>query len=175
MKQMRSGRYEGFMFRNLSRITALAACLAILGASGPIAYAADDERVPYWASIDTDLANLRVGPGESYKIDWVYKRRNLPVKVLRREGPWRLIEDPDGARGWMRDLLLSRQRSALVKARGLVEMHAEPSASAAMRWKAEPGVLGLLLGECKQGWCELDVEGHKGFVRQDNLWGAEAP
>lgn len=138
------------------------------------ALAADEDKVPYWASIDAEIANMRVGPGESYRIDWVYRRVHLPVKVIRREGPWRQIEDPDGDRGWMRDLLLSRQRAGIVRGEGLVTMHAEASASSRTLWRLEPGVVGLL-GDCKAGWCALDVEGHKGFVRAEALWGPGEP
>ncbi|MYL97994.1 hypothetical protein GR702_09440 [Novosphingobium sp. FGD1] len=136
--------------------------------------AADDDRVPYWASVDAEIANLRVGPGDSYRIDWVYRRPHLPVKVLRREGSWRLIEDPSGDKGWMRDLLLSRQRAGMVKKGGLTEMRAEGRSGAPMLWRVEPGVVGLL-GECKDGWCAFDATGHKGFVREDRLWGTGAP
>lgn len=148
---------------------------AVLGllAAQP-ARAANDDKVPYWASIDAEIANLRVGPGDSYRIDWVYRRPHLPVKVLRREGPWRLVEDPDGSKGWMRDLLLSRQRAAMVKDGGLIEMRAEGKSGAAMLWRVAPGVVGLL-GECKEGWCPFDTDGHKGFVREDQLWGTGAP
>lgn len=138
------------------------------------ALAADDDKVPYWASLDADIANLRVGPGDSYRIDWVYRRLHLPLKVIRREGPWRLVEDPDGTRGWMRDLLLSRRRSAIVKSEGLIEMHAESKGASRMLWRVEPGVVGIL-GDCKDGWCAFDSDGHKGFVQQDTLWGAGAP
>lgn len=154
----------------------LAALLALAAApfATAAASAADDDKVPYWASVDADIANLRVGPGDTYKIDWVYRRPHLPVKVLRREGSWRQIEDPDGTKGWMRDLLLSRKRGAMVKPGGLVEMHAEANAGSRMLWKLEPGVVGLL-GDCREGWCPFDATGHKGFVREDALWGAGAP
>lgn len=138
------------------------------------ARAANDDKVPYWASIDADIANLRVGPGDSFRIDWVYKRPHLPVRVLRREGPWRLVEDPDGTKGWMRDLLLSRKRAGRVKGEGLVEMHPEGSSASPVLWRVEPGVVGML-GECKDGWCAFDTDGHKGFVREEQLWGTGAP
>ncbi|KHK91613.1 SH3 domain-containing protein [Novosphingobium malaysiense] len=147
--------------------------LALCALAAP-ARADDDDKVPYWASIDTDVANMRVGPGNTYKIEWVYRRLHLPVKIIRREGPWRQIEDPAGDKGWMRDLLLSRQRSAIVIGDGLVEMHAEASGSSPMLWRVEPGVVGLL-GECDGGWCGFDTDGHKGFVREDALWGAGEP
>ncbi len=176
-----ASHYETAMFSRKIRQSILAACGAAVCTLAGAAQAADDDKVPYWASVDTDLANLRVGPGESYKIDWVYRRLHLPVKVLRREGPWRLVEDPDGTKGWMRDLLLSRQRAALVKGpggkvggRALVEMHAEANSGSPMLWRIQPGVIGLL-GDCKDGWCPFDVQGHKGYVEQDMLWGAGAP
>ncbi|MAC58545.1 MAG: hypothetical protein CMH85_09770 [Novosphingobium sp.] len=135
---------------------------------------ADEDKVPYWASIDTDVANLRVGPGNTYRIEWVYRRMHLPVKIIRREGAWRQIEDPAGDKGWMRDLLLSRQRAAIVTGDDLIEMHAEASDSSPMLWRVEPGVVGLL-GDCDAGWCAFDTDGHKGFVREDALWGAGEP
>ncbi|MCT2399485.1 SH3 domain-containing protein [Novosphingobium mangrovi (ex Huang et al. 2023)] len=157
------------MISRLSLLPMLALC--VLAAP---AVAADDDKVPYWASIDADVANMRVGPGGSYKIDWVYRRLHLPVKIIRREGPWRQIEDPDGDKGWMRDLLLSRQRTAIVIGKELIEMHADGNDSSAMLWRLEPGVVGLL-GECAEGWCTFDVDGHKGFVNEANLWGAGEP
>ncbi|MEJ2458113.1 MAG: hypothetical protein P8Y58_08160, partial [Novosphingobium sp.] len=56
----------------------LALCVALPCVFPTSARAADDDKVPYWASVDTDVANMRVGPGETYKIDWVYRRRHLP-------------------------------------------------------------------------------------------------
>lgn len=135
---------------------------------------AKEDAVPYWASIDAAQANMRVGPGESYRVSWVYRRPRLPVKVLRREGPWRLIEDPAGDRGWMRDLLLSRQRAAVVKGNDLAEMRAEPKASSHLQWRVEPGVVGLL-GDCDAGWCQFDADGHKAFTPEDRLWGVGEP
>lgn len=135
---------------------------------------AGDDGVPYWASISAEIANMRVGPGDSYRISWVYKRPHLPVKVLRREGPWRLIEDPAGDRGWMRDLLLSRQRAAIVSGKGLAEMHAEANPGSHLQWRLEPGVVGVL-GDCEAGWCQFDAAGHKAFAPADRLWGVGEP
>ncbi|SFG24944.1 SH3-like domain-containing protein [Novosphingobium sp. CF614] len=157
----------------MNRTAFMLPLLALCALAAP-ARAADDEKVPYWASIDAEVANMRVGPDESYRIDWVYRRMHLPVKVLRREGPWRQIEDPDGDKGWMRDLLLSRQRSAIVKGGELVEMHAQGSESSRLLWRLEPGVVGLL-GDCQTGWCQFDADGHKGFVAENQLWGTGEP
>jgi SH3-like domain-containing protein len=136
------------------------------------ASAADD--VPYWASIRASVVNMRVGPGEDYRIKWTYRRESLPMKVVRTKDGWRLVEDPDGAQGWMLARFLSRERAAYVRGKGLVEMRASGSPDARLLWRIEPGNVGLL-GDCAAGWCRLDVRGHVGFVRQDRLWGAGEP
>lgn len=135
---------------------------------------AQDREVPYWASIRAKELNMRVGPSADYKISWVYKRKGLPVKVVRVVEGWRLIEDPDGARGWVVARLLDPARAALVIGKGLAAIREEPDASAALRWNAEPGVVGRL-GDCEAGWCEIDIEGHQGWILQARLWGVGEP
>ena len=80
--------------------------------------AAQDAEPPYWVSLKVDRANMRVGPDRSYPIDWVYVRRDLPLRVVRKSGGWRLVEDQDGARGWMLARFLSRDRTATVTVEG---------------------------------------------------------
>lgn len=136
--------------------------------------AAQEVEVPYWASIRASEVNMRVGPGEDYRINWVYRRPHLPVKVLRMMEGWRLVQDPDGARGWMLARFLTRERGAIVKGQELAEMREAGDAAARLLWKLRPGVVGKL-GECKADWCRFEVDGHAGFVRKDRVWGAGAP
>jgi SH3-like domain-containing protein len=135
---------------------------------------AQDREVPYWATLRADEVNMRVGPGSDYKIDWVYRREGLPIKVVRLVEGWRLVEDPDGTRGWVVARLLSPDRGAIVIGEGLAEMREAAAASAPALWKAQPGVVGRL-GECADGWCRFDVDGREGWVRAGRLWGAGNP
>jgi SH3-like domain-containing protein len=148
--------------------------LVVSAFSVPSATSAQDRETPYWASIRADEVNMRVGPSENYPIDWVYKRRNLPVKVVRLMQGWRLVRDPDGAEGWIVARLLSPDRSAMVIGQGLAPMHDGPGAATALRWNAEPGVVGML-GNCENGWCAFDVDGRKGWIEARRLWGAGEP
>ena len=136
--------------------------------------AAQDGEVPYWASLRAEQVNMRVGPSESYPIDWVYRRRGLPVKVVRLMQGWRLVVDPGGAQGWINARLLTPERTALVVGEGLAPIRAEPSATAALRWNAEPGVVGKL-GNCESGWCQIDVGGRRGWIEADRIWGDGDP
>jgi len=144
----------------------------LVAIAGPAA--AQDREVPYWATLRAEEVNMRVGPSEAYPIEWVYRRQGLPVKVVRVMQGWRLVEDPDGERGWMIARLLNPARGAIVKGDGLAEMRAAPEADAQVLWRAEPGVVGAL-GDCDEGWCELSVGGRKGWVRAARLWGAGDP
>lgn len=135
--------------------------------------AAADNKPPFWASIRSPEINMRVGPGEDYKISWVYRRPGLPLKVLREVDSWWLVEDPDGARGWMLlRFLNNRSRTAYVAGKDRAEMRDGPAGK--LLWQVEPGVSGKL-GDCSAGWCRLTVGGSAGYVRQDRLWGAGEP
>ena len=152
----------------LRRLLLAAAALIAVPAS------AQDRAVPYWASLRADEVNMRVGPSESYPIDWVYRRAGLPVRVVRLYQGWRRVRDPDGAEGWIIARMLNPQRTAVVIGKGLAPMRAGASDAATLRWNVEPGVVGKL-GECEVGWCELDVTGRKGWVEQARLWGVGDP
>jgi SH3-like domain-containing protein len=142
---------------------------ALLLATPAMAQSAPD--VPYWAAIRASEVNMRVGPGEDYRIAWVYRRAQLPMKVLRVMDGWRLVEDPDGARGWMLARFLTRDRGAIVSGKGLAEMRESAEPGAKLLWRLEPGVVGKL-GDCDGGWCQFTVGPHSGYARQDRLWGA---
>lgn len=147
-------------------LTSIAACIAAPAA-------AQDEEVPYWVSLSVEEANMRVGPGTQYPVDWVYRREGLPLKVVRRMQGWRRVQDPDGDEGWIVSVMLTRERSAIVTGEGVAPMLEKPGGGD-LRWNVEPGVVGKL-GECREGYCELDVEGHTGWVAQDRLWGEGEP
>lgn len=151
-----------------------AAIAAFAGLSLAVVPAHADEEVPYWASLRAEEANMRVGPSEAYPIEWVYQRVGLPLKVVRRMSGWRLVEDPDGARGWIVSRFLSLERTAIVTGEGPAPIRARPDAGSALLWRAEPGVSGDL-GECRDGWCRFAVGEKAGWMAQDRLWGAGEP
>jgi SH3-like domain-containing protein len=116
---------------------------------------------------------MRVGPGRDYRISWTYVRKGVPLKVLRVMGGWRLVEDKDGSRGWILQQFLNRERAGIVTG-SISEMRANKDGSGSLLWRVEPGVIGKL-GECETQWCAFEIEGRKGFIRADNVWGAQKP
>lgn len=117
---------------------------------------------------------MRVGPGEDYRILWVYRRQNLPLKVLRIKEGWRLVQDPDGAQGWILQQFLTRNRGGYVRGEGPADMREKADRTSRLLWRLSPGVVGAL-GDCSAGWCAFDVEGRRGFVEEGRIWGAGEP
>jgi SH3-like domain-containing protein len=134
---------------------------------------AQDRPVPYWASLRYDEVRMRVGPSEEYPIEWVYKRKGLPVKVVRVREGWRFVEDPEGTTGWIARSQLDPERGVLVIGTELAEMRAAPDAASALRWRARPGVVARLRS-CRDSWCEIDAAGRSGWVARERLWGTES-
>ena len=149
-------------------IRPIVAVLALFFAAGPVAAQSDPE-LPYWASISVDEARMRKGPSPDVPVTWEYRRKDLPVKVVARHETWRKVEDPDGTQGWMAARLLSRTRTAIVTG-GIRPRRAAASGSAAIAYRAEPGVVGRIT-DCKDGWCLLDVKGRKGWIETGHIWG----
>ena len=135
---------------------------------------AQDREVPYWATLRYDETNMRVGPSKEYKIDWVYRRKGMPVKVVRVLEGWRLIQEQDGTRGWVAQRQLNPERGALVIGEEAAAMREDADGGSTIKWRLEPGVVGML-GDCGRGWCEFSVGNRNGYVRQEQLWGAGEP
>jgi len=135
--------------------------------------AAQEKKPPYWASIASGEAMMRTGPGKNYPGVWLYKRRDLPIRVVRTYPNWRMIEDPDGTRGWMLVTLLSDRRTGIVRKGEPRALHVEPSDSSAVRYRAEAGVVGRL-EKCGGGWCLMKIGKREGYIRAGDLWGVAA-
>ncbi len=157
-------------------MTALRAGLAAVLCLWSVAGEAADGRLtgqplPRYAAIRATEANLRVGPGTTYAVRWQYRRRGLPVRIVNEHFNWRQIEDPSGERGWMSAHLLTDWSRAIVVGKELQRLRRSPEPEARGAALLEPGVL-LAVHERRDGWCEVSVDGYRGWLRNDEVWGA---
>lgn len=132
------------------------------------------QKTPYWASIEEPEARMRTGPSVEFPVKWVYKRQNLPVRVIAVHSVWRKVEDHDGDQGWMHVRLLSTKRTAVVVGGEIGALRETASGTARIAWRVEPGVVGRI-DECEKGWCRFDNAGRSGYIQTDRLWGDGAP
>lgn len=126
--------------------------------------------LPRYVSLRGSEANARRGPSVNQRVDWTFLRRGLPLEIVAEYGNWRRVRDSEGAGGWVHYMLLSGVRTALVQGEGPLPLRAEPSEAAQIRAFAEPGVIARV-EQCPAAWCELEVEGIKGWAPRAALWG----
>jgi SH3-like domain-containing protein len=145
------------------------AFLAVLLVALAAPASAQERTPPYWASIASGKAMMRTGPGRNYPGIWLYQRRDLPIRVIKTYPNWRLIEDPDGTKGWMLVSLLSDRRTALIKPGGPRAIRSAPGGGK-VRYRAEAGVVGRV-EKCRAGWCKIEIGKRSGYIRSNDIWG----
>ena len=135
----------------------------------PVAGRSTGLPVPRFVSLGADQVHLRFGPGRDYPIRWVLARRGLPVEIVAEFDTWRKVKLPDDDEGWIHSSLLSSRRTVMIRD-GIAELRRTPDDDARVVLRAEPGVIGELL-DCAEGWCRVDIEGRRGWLPRDALWG----
>ena len=125
--------------------------------------------IPRYVSLKVKEANARRGPSLSHKIDWIYKRQNMPLEIYAEYENWRRVRDFEGLGGWMHYTLLSGTRYVLVK-NELLQMRLLPSIDAQVIAKV-PQLNIATLDKCNKDWCRIIDDGYKGWVPKNGIWG----
>jgi SH3-like domain-containing protein len=89
-------------------------CYAVNDATNPV-FSSSGLSIPRFVSLSNSETNVRVGPGQEFPINAVYKRAGLPVEVILEYDNWRKIRDYEGAEGWVYHSLLSGKRTGIIK------------------------------------------------------------
>ncbi|ASM71136.1 MULTISPECIES: SH3 domain-containing protein [Roseobacteraceae] len=160
----------------LKRIQTGVVCAAFALQLGTIgsAQAADKGQVtnlplPRFVSMKAAEGNVRRGPSLTHRIDWVFKRRDMPLQITAEHGHWRRVEDRDGLGGWVHYSLLSGTRTVIVE-QDMMALHSRPDPEAPTAAVLENGVIARL-GECVPEWCWLTAGGYRGWAPKSRLWG----
>ena len=125
--------------------------------------------IPRYVSLKTNEANARRGPSLSHKIDWIYKRQNMPLEIYAEYENWRRVRDFEGLGGWVHYTLLSGKRYVLIK-NELLEMRLLPSVESQVIAKV-PQFNIANLDKCNKDWCRIIDNGYKGWVLKSEIWG----
>ncbi len=128
-------------------------------------------KLPRFESLRSNDVRLRIGPGNGFKIDWVYKRAELPVEIEREYGIWRAIRDVDGTQGWVSQANLSTRRTLIVQGADAT-LRDDPDDKAEAVAILKPGVIGRIRSCPKDSdWCQVQVANHSGYLRRGQFWG----
>jgi SH3-like domain-containing protein len=156
----------------------LAGLLAVLLAGGaasaadtppPPVHKGSGLPLPRFASLKSDEVNVRTGPGPRYPVDWVFKRKMMPVEIVAEYENWRKIRDWQGASGWVYQGLLTGKRGFVVASKE-ANVYRTPAPSAEIVAKLEPDVMGEIRS-CQGDWCRVSTQGVSGWVTRTEIWG----
>lgn len=125
--------------------------------------------LPRLVSIRVDEVNVRSGPGLRYPVQWVFRRRHMPVEIVAEFDNWRRIRDWEGAEGWVHRSMLAATRAVLVTG-AVATLRRDPAETAAAAARLAPGMVALV-ERCQEAWCEVAVGGYGGWLRREGLWG----
>ena len=128
--------------------------------------------LPRYVSMKAAEGNVRRGPSLTHRIDWVFKRRDMPLRITAEHGHWRRVEDRDGMGGWVHYSLLSGVRTVIVE-ESMLKIYARPDPASPVSAALEKGVIARL-GKCDSTWCQLRSGGYRGWAPKDTLWGVGA-
>lgn len=129
-----------------------------------------DLPVPRFVSLRSNLAMMRAGPDSTrFPILWEYRRRGLPLEIIREYGIWREVRDPDGTTGWMNKSLLTGVRTGYIKNEERL-LYVSPDTGSRIAWRVAPGTI-LNITLCEDVWCRVTNEGRSGFIPRAHLWG----
>lgn len=128
-------------------------------------------KLPRWAALAGEKTYVRAGPGLKYPIRWIYKKEGLPVEIVQEFDSWRKIKDWEGGEGWVHQSLLTGTRRAMVRSEGPeVPMRQDAGADERLVARLEPAVVASI-DRCTPAWCRLEVDGYRGWVQRNFLWG----
>ena len=118
--------------------------------------------------LKNDKVNVRYGPSFDYPIKYIYKKINLPVKVIDKKENFRRIIDNKKNSGWIHISQLKQSKSFITASNKI--LFKKPTKFSTPLAKIETGRL-LSVKKCERNWCLVETKSFKGWVDEEDLWG----
>ncbi len=143
-----------------------------------------------WASLKYNKTYLRTGPSKDNKVIWVYKRKGLPLKILRKKNEWNEVLLPSSQKGWINSSQISKKRNVIIQNnKSLSDMALSKKKQITVTDKnsktiayVQEGVI-VTLNKCKEDLCEIELKVKKekyffknsyklsGYIKKEYIWG----
>ena len=103
-------------------------------------------------SLKKNKTNVRYGPGLDYPIKYIYRKVNLPVKLIDKKENMRRVIFLDNNSGWIHRSQLKESRSIIILEEKI--LFKKPSNFSRPVARLEKGRL-LVIKKCKDDWCNI--------------------
>ena len=123
----------------------------------------------YYLILKNSEVNVRYEPDLNSPIKYIYKKKNLPVKVIDKKENFRKIIDFKKNDGWIHTSQLKKGKSFILLEDQL--LFSNPTKYSKPILKIAKGRL-LLVKKCKKKWCRVKTEKYIGWLEVINVWGS---
>ena len=119
-------------------------------------------------SLKKNKVNVRYGPSFNSPVKFIYKKINLPIKLIDKKENWRRIIDLKNNSGWIHQSQLKKVNSMIpLEDKVLFKKASNFSKPMALIKKGRV----LIIQKCEINWCKIKSKEFKGWVKTDNVWG----
>ena len=122
----------------------------------------------YYLILKNNKVNVRYGPGFDYPIKFIYKKKNLPIKVIDKKENFRRIIDFKNNSGWIHTSQLKKGKAFILLEDQI--LFTKPTKYSKPILKIAKGRL-LIVKKCKKIWCSVKTENYTGWIKNENVWG----
>ena len=119
-------------------------------------------------SLKKNKVNVRYGPGFDYEVKYIYRKRNLPLKIIDKKENFRKIIDIKKNNGWIHISQLKKSKSFIVTKDKI--LFKKPTLFSKPIAIIQKGRL-LVYKNCKKKWCKIKTGENDGWINTDNIWG----
>ena len=120
-------------------------------------------------SLKKNKTNVRYGPGLDYPIKYIYRKVNLPVKLIDIKENMRRVVFLDNNSGWIHRSQLKPSNSIITLKEKI--LFKNPSDFSKPVARLDKGRL-LVIKKCENNWCNIKTHDYTGWVKTKNIWGS---
>ena len=122
----------------------------------------------FFLMLKNKKVNVRYGPGFDYQVKYIYKKIQLPLKVIDKKENFRRIIDHKKNSGWIHISQLKKLNS-LVALEDKIIFNKNSKFSKPL-FKLQKGRL-VILKKCVSNWCKIKTDNYTGWMETKNSWG----
>lgn len=118
-------------------------------------------------SVDSNVANIRSGPGSTFKVIWQIEKYH-PLVIIQKKGNWYQFKDFENDRGWIHKSLLRNVETVITKKS--CNIRSGPGTNHKIAFTAEKGIPLKVL---KKGdkWLQVQhADGDRGWISKPLVW-----
>ena len=120
-------------------------------------------------SLKKSKVNVRYRPSFESPVKYVYKKVNLPIKLIDKKENWRRIIDLKNNSGWIHRSQL-RKVNSIIPLKNLI-LFKRPTNFSKPLAQIKKGRV-LVVQTCENSWCKIETGKFVGWIKTDAIWGS---